>query len=30
MRDGEFLGDRKAGKFLKRKVDESIRNRPVI
>ena len=30
MQDGEFLGDRKDGKFLKRKVDESIRNRPVI
>jgi dihydropyrimidinase len=30
MRDGEFLGDRKDGKLLKRKVDEAIRNRPVI
>jgi len=30
MQNGEFLGDRKDGKFLKRKVDESIRNRPVI
>ena len=30
MQNGEFLGDRKDGKYLKRKVDESIRNRPVI
>ncbi|MFP6749107.1 MAG: amidohydrolase family protein [Alphaproteobacteria bacterium] len=30
MRDGEFLGERTDGKFLKRKIDEAIRNRPVL
>jgi len=30
MRDGEFLGDRKDGKFIKRKVDEAIRSRPAL
>jgi dihydropyrimidinase len=30
MQDGEFLGDVKDGKFLKRKIDEAIRNRPVL
>ena len=30
MQDGEFLGDVKDGKFLKRKLDEAIRNRPVL
>ena len=30
MEDGEFLGDVKDGKLLKRKVAEEIRNRPVI
>jgi len=30
MRDGEFLGDVKDGQMLKRKVDEAIRNRPVV
>ena len=30
MRDGEFLGDRKDGKIIKRKVDEAIRSRPAL
>ena len=30
MQDGEFYGDVKDGQMLKRKVDEAIRNRPVI
>jgi len=30
MQDGEFLGDVRDGKFLKRKVDEAIRNRPEL
>ena len=30
MRDGEFLGDIKDGKLLKRKVAEDVRSRPVV